>query len=130
MKWTKKDIKALCAQLDTYWLTRSPDRTLASEKAAKESMGSILERGRQDIVLAGLRGMRELHADRYNQQCQTIGNALVRDIYGKSRDEFVAKFIELAKQTDAERKLYEDLVLRVVKEGLPPEVVSYDPTAR
>ena len=131
-KWTKKDIKALCAQLDTYWLSRSPDRTLSSEREARARMATQLANVEQrtQVVLSGLRGMRALHADRYLQECQTIGNAIVRDIYGSSRDEFVERFIKLAKESDADQAMYEALVLRVYAEGLPSEVLSYDPTSR
>lgn len=130
-KWTKKDIKTCCSQLDTYWLSRSPSRTVQSEQDSAERLAFVLAgNGRKEIVLAGLRGMRELHGERYNQECQTIGNAYARDIYGAGRDEFVARFIKLAQDTDKERGLYEKLALRVYHEGLPPEVVAYDPTAR
>jgi hypothetical protein len=131
MKWTKKDIKTLCSQLDTLWLGRSPARTASSEQANAETLKKMLDgNGRKEVVLSGLRAMREMHADRYNQECQTIGNALVRDIYGAGRDEFVERFIKLAKLTDADRAVYEALVLRVVREGLPDEVIAYDPTKR
>ncbi len=130
-KWTKKDIKTLCSQLDTFWLSCRPPTFVgaAAEANAKGYYEKAIER-RQDIVLAGLRGMRELLASRYASTCEAIGNAIVRDIYGEGRDEYVRRATEQARETDKDRAAFEALVLRVHHEGLPDEVKSYDPTKR
>lgn len=114
-KWTKKEIAACCAQLDSYWLTR-------------DVVSDV--RARTEIVLSGLRVTRERYVARYRQECETIGNQLVRFTeYGKP-DELIERFIGLARETDRCHRMVEALVLRVHHEGLPPEVVDYDPTVR
>ncbi len=142
-KWTKKDIATLCGQLDTHWLKLRFGLNASEEIEVAKAMRSEGEKARREIVLAGLRAWRELLAQRYNEQVQTIGNQIVRFTeWGKGDasaeddqgeivgDTIVRRFTKLAGETDKAHRAAEALVLRVHHEGLPPEVVSYDPTSR
>lgn len=130
-KWTKIDIRACCSQLDAFWLARRGPGSLApSVHLEAEHTRAVLANAtnRKEAVLAGLRSMRDLHSRRYREYCETIGNQLVRFTeYGKP-DELIDRFIKLARETDKDQRAYEALVLRVHNEGLPPEVLAYDPT--
>jgi hypothetical protein len=131
MKWTKKDIRTLCATLDTFALLNRPlTDALSAHTEAEGRIRAAIAAKRQDIVLADLRSTRARLAERYSKTCECIGNALVRNIYGNSTAEFVERFKAQACEEDEAAKKAEELVLRVVREGLPPEVVAYDPYAK
>lgn len=132
-KWTKKDIKTLCAQLDTAWLKFRPLDGMFSpdpyEKRSRSFVSQLTERTRLELVLAGLRSMRDMHAERYRKNCESIGNAIARPkVWGDSSAEIIERFTKSAREEDASHAAYEALVLRVVNEGLPDEVNAYDPT--
>ena len=130
-KWTKKDIKVLCSQLDTFWLQHRPLGGLmgaprADLEAAAQAVRETLVAKRVDVVLAGIRGFERMHAERYRQNCETIGNEITR--FGKSLDdELVQRFVRLAREEDASGKAATVLRERIQREGLPPEVEAYDP---
>jgi hypothetical protein len=131
MAWSMRDIRYMRDQLDDWWLrNRPPYRDRASRQLAESKAREMLAAHRKDIVLAGLRSERERFAERYNQKCQTIGNQIVRFTeYGKP-DDLIDLFTKLAREDDARRALAEDMVLRVVGEGLPTEVIAWDPIER
>jgi hypothetical protein len=129
-KWTKKDIKALCGHLDTFWLRRRPHDGEGWE-AAKQNTRTVLSAPhlRKEVVLAGVREFEQMHACRYSRNCETVGNEIAR--FGKGLDdELVQRFVKLAKEEDASQKTATRLRERILAEGLPEEVVAYDPTTR
>jgi hypothetical protein len=130
MKWFKKDIRALCGHLDSFWLQVRP-HDVGQWEEAKQKLRQALTypQNRTEIVLAGVRSFEQMHAERYRQNCETVGNELAR--FEKTlEDEIVQRFIKLAREEDASGKTATRLRERVLKEGLPPEVLAYDPTAR
>lgn len=130
-KWTKKDIKTLCDQIFSVWLTGRPLDTMRHAQwdvHFRSIIGS--PRVRKDIVLAGLRAARDTIAERYRKDCECIGNMIARDIYGDKRQEMIDRTTASAREHDADHKILEALVLRVHHEGLPPEVEAFDPTKR
>jgi hypothetical protein len=127
-KWTKKDINELCSQLDGAWLFVRP-HDVSGWAAAAERFRAVLAvpQARKEAVLGGVRSFEQLFARRYNEYCATIGNEIAR--FGKTLDdELVQRFTGLARETDAAAKRATQLRERVLSEGLPPEVVAYDPT--
>jgi hypothetical protein len=127
-KWTKKDIKTLCGFLDSWWLVNRPLDYRGMDRAVSEARVILASEGsRKEIVLAGIRSARATASQRYSTYCATIGNQLVRFTeYGKS-DELVDRFIKLAREEDAAERKLEALLHRVLDEGLPLEVIAYDP---
>ena len=128
-KWTKKDVKALCSTIDSWWLVNRPlDYRGVEEAAAKAREMLANPSSRREIVLAGIRGARARASERYSKNCETIGNQLVRFTeYGKP-DELIERFTKLAREEDAENTTLEKMLHRVLAEGLPPEVLAHDPT--
>ena len=130
-KWTKKDIRLLTSQIDTFWLTIRPLTLTASAMLASSlQLEHSLKTARKEIVLRGLRSAREASSHRYSQECETIGNALVRGIYGDGTTAFVEKWVADARETDKAHAALEALVLRVHHGDLPPEVMSYHPCSK
>jgi hypothetical protein len=132
VKWTKKDIKLLCGMLDTFVLVNRPIHGMMIDRALEDSARMLiaekLAKHRTDVVLAGIRGARATSSERYSSNCETVGNEIVR--FAKALDdEMVIRFVEMARNEDAESKKLEALLYRVLDEGLPPEVVAYDPLA-
>lgn len=129
MKWTKKTIRALCGHLDTYWLQVRP---LSGDiQPAKDHVRKVLQndRARLEVVLAGVRQFEQLHARRYAEYCSTVGNEIAR--FSKPlEDELVQRFVRLAREEDASNKEATLLRQRLLAEGLPAEVLEYDPTER
>jgi|SRR5208282_3244696 len=125
-KWLKKDIKQLQGFLHSFYVTHRP----LDVRAWKEAMPKIrlaIEANRKEIVLAGIRGGRAMLSERYRSSCETIGNQLVRFTEYGAPDEIVSRFIKIAREEDAGERALEVLLHRVLAEGLPPEVDSYDP---
>ena len=126
-KWSKKDARTLRGFLhDFYVLNRPLDPRFYAE--AMPRLREAVAKNRKDIVLAGIRGARAVSSERYRQNCETIGNQLVRFTeYGKP-DELIERFTRLAREEDKAEKALEKLLHRVLNEDLPADVVSYDPT--
>lgn len=128
-KWTRAEISSMTGMLDTFWLLhRNPDGSDAANAAVRVREHLAIERNRTHAVLAGIRGARATSAKRYGENCEAIGNALVRKIYGDSTAEFVERFTKLAKEEDASERAAEAMLHKVLDHGLPPEVLAYDPT--
>lgn len=128
-KWLKKDIRTLCGFLDSFYVVNRPLSNLLTDyDAARAHIREVVEKNRQEIVLAGIREAMQTSAARYRSDCETIGNQLVRFTeYGKP-DDLIERFTDMAKAEDAAGKALEKLLHRVIDEGLPDEVRAYDPT--
>lgn len=130
-RWTKADIARMCGQLDTFALLNKPIAGPASVfRAAEEALRAALAKQRGELVIAGLRSAREASGRYYREECEVIGNALVRRVHGDATDELVRRKIEEARAEDEAHRKLDALVLRVHREGIPPEVVAYDPIER
>jgi len=127
--WTKKDVRALCGMLDSWWLLNRPLDYRGRDEAAKKAREMLSNPStRKEIVLGGIRSHRAICSERYSKNCETIGNQLVRFTeYGKP-DELIERFTKLAREEDDANKKLEVLLHRVLDEALPPEVLAHDPT--
>jgi hypothetical protein len=131
-KWTKKDVKALCFAIDGFWLSVRPTGgTLAQIEEAERRFAELISvpARRVEVVLRDVRGFEQLHAQRYRDNCSVVGNEIAR--FGKGLDdELVRRFVQMAKDEDASGKKCTELRERILAEGLPKEVLDYDPFAR
>lgn len=129
-KWTKAEIKSMCGHIDTFWLTNRPlSDSMHDLEVARAGLAAVLSdpHKRREIVLAGIRQFRAMNAERYKSYCETIGNQLVRfTAYGQP-DELIERFTRFAREEDAANRKGEALLHRVLDEGLPPEVTTYNP---
>lgn len=133
VKWTKKEIASLCSGIDGYWLKSRPlNDSLKEHAAVRERVEWVLKNplDRLAIVLAHVREFEQLYAWRYREYCESIGNAIARPtVWGAGTAEMVDRFTKLAREEDAGRALATALREKVLKEGLPPEVLAHDPFA-
>ena len=124
-KWTKTDTKILRGFIHSFYVENRP-----LDYRDNETLPMIrdhIEKCRKDVILAGIRSARARSSARYRQDCETIGNQLVRFTeYGKP-DELIERFTRLAREEDAAEKKLEKLLHRVLAEELPADVMSYDP---
>jgi hypothetical protein len=129
VKWTKKDIRTLQGHLDTAYLIARP-LCVSEWNAFEVYFAKHLPVMRKEWVLNGIRAAMRLTAERYSTACETIGNAIAREIYKDETDDFVRKWTQYARDHDADHKKAEALLHRVLREGLPPDVESYDPSRK
>lgn len=132
MKWTKKDIRTLCNQIMTFYVMNRPLGDSSSAYANFQSaLATHLERFRTEVVLGGLRGWVSMSTSRADQYQRTADNAIANPhVWGKSTCETVDRFEKLAAESRKAIRLTEKLIARVEAEGLPPEVVAFEPGAR
>jgi hypothetical protein len=127
-KWTKTDIKTLKGFLHSFYVTNRPLDHRDDARVLPEIRAAI-EKHRSEIILAGIRAARTISAERYRQNCQTIGNQLARFTEYGQPDDLITRFIGFAREEEKAEKRLEKLLHRVLDEPLPAEVVSYDPIA-
>ena len=124
--WTKKDIRTLCGYLDSFYVCNRPLSVLQWRDAIPK-IRAVLVANRKEIVLAGIRSARATSAERYAQNCETVGNQLARFTEYGHPNELITRFIGFAREEDKAGRRLESLLHRVLAEGLPSEVESYDP---
>lgn len=130
-RWTKADIRRLTGQLDTAWLYARPLQPAHGGRPdGREAFRTWLATGdnRTRVVLQGLGGWERRSAGRAQQNRDTAQHARTSGVWGSSTEEMVQRFERLAAADTKDVQLVQRLVARVKAEGLPPEVVAYDPT--
>jgi hypothetical protein len=136
-KWTKKAIRELRSQLETFVLFH--EMYYPAEKIRE-----VIEERRRDLVLAGLEGRIELLKERAKSDRATATHYAeagprwaeeTRQKHGDKRAEesartileVVARFTKMADENDKAVAYVEKLIAKIQIEGLPPEVASYIP---
>jgi len=83
---------------------------------------------RAAIVCSGIAELGAIALDRANKNQDAADHfAAHPKVYGKSTPEIIERFTRLAKEDRKDVKRAELLIARIETEGLPPEVVDYDP---
>jgi hypothetical protein len=78
-------------------------------------------------ILDHIRSMRDLCSNRYSKTCEAIGNEMVRAPHGKNSDALIVRFIAQAKDHCAREGRYQGLMLKVLENELPREILDFDP---
>jgi len=121
-KWTKKAIKTLQQQIESFVLA---NRMYAPPVA----ISAKISEHRKDVVLSGLRAFRDLLASRAAENEKTARHFEANpNIYRESTPEMVTRFEALAQDGQKAVSVCDELIARVESEGLPPEVVAYVPS--
>jgi hypothetical protein len=130
VRWTKKDIGTMRGTLSTFWLYNRPlgDSLSASRDAAE--VRELLKEQRTEVVLTSLRDHVNMLARRAEEYAKTARYyADHPEVMGSSTLGMIARFENLAKETTKGIDQKVALIKRIEAEGLPPEVVDFDPTA-
>jgi hypothetical protein len=130
--WTKKDIKVLCQAISTFWLVNRPlGDSLAEHERALAEVRAYLAEHREEVVCAGVAELGGIAAERARQNQETAYHFRSHpEVYGKSTPEMIERFTRFAAENHRDLAWAEKLVARVQAEGLPPEVVAFDPIQR
>lgn len=128
-KWTKKDIKSLCQQLQSWWVFNRP--YLRQGITVDEVWDTMPLDVRMGVVVGGLRGFQSGLRDRAEKERQMIehyagvwaDSGTPRDPTGETR----AHCAVMASDADKGVATLQKLIDRVEAEGLPPEVLSWRP---
>ena len=145
-KWTKREIKSCCDAISGFWVHH---RDSAARTHATAELARVIDADRAGIVERGLEGLRRLGegravasdktADHYRDHPELYGppdktHWSSEDRRRLTRDELVANTVSRFRLLAAEDRKgaawIAALVERVRVEGLPPEVVAFDPAAR
>lgn len=127
-RWTKADVKRLCGAIDTYFVVVRPLGALGDFPTR---FREVLAAHRQDIVVSALAGFeRMLHARVTENRAAAVHAVFNPHVWGSSAGSMAARFETLAREAERDIERSEKLVARVRAEGLPPEVIAYDPMAR
>lgn len=131
-KWTKKDIAELCQTLSTFWLVNRPLRDSLSETLnAADKVRQVLNTHRTKIVIDGLLDFRSLCEKREERDQGAADHFKAHpEVYGSSTPEMISRFEKLAENSRKDIRKIEKLIERINAEGLPLEVMTFDPVAK
>jgi len=121
----------MCGTLSTFWLYNRPlGDSMAASKGAALEVREFLKIHRTEAVLAGLQELVNMFAERAEKNAETAKHyAAHPDIMGDGTPEIVERFDRLAMEATRDADKGAALIERIKLEGLPPEVVDFDPTA-
>lgn len=126
MTWTKSEVQTLQAHIHNYYVEKRPLDPRDNPHVLPK-LRSHIETHKMDIILSGIRNTMTTCSNRYNIDCQTIGNQVVRFTEYGQPDEIISRFIALAKLNDKGHKIAEVLLHKVLELGLPDDVSNYNP---
>jgi hypothetical protein len=129
-QWTKKDIKIMCNALSSFWLVNRPLSYRHDEwERAKNMVIAHLDQHRAEIVISGVAQLASIASDRVQKNQETADHFLNHpNIYGSSTPEMVERFTSLARESQRDVDKAAILVAKIQAEGLPPEVINFNPT--
>lgn len=128
MKWTKKDIKIMCGALSTFWLLHRPLYGSTSEASA--SLRNFLDAPRRlEVVCAGIEDLVDMNWHRAVEAEKTSNHyADHPNVMGNGTSEIVERFANIASEYERDVAKGRDLLEKIKSNGLPPEVLMFDPT--
>lgn len=132
MKWTKKDIKIMCQAISSFWLINRPlSDSMRVHNDALADVRAYLGEHRTHVVLQGIADLGNLAHHRYEENLKTAEHFKNHpEIYGKSNPEMIERFTNLASDHHKDFLKAKSLMEKIEANGLPPEVMSFDPTQR
>jgi hypothetical protein len=120
---TKKQIAAMCSAIMGTWLAMR-DRGMPGTVFLR-----VLSEKRVDAVLDGLRERVVWHEEHAAKDRGSAAHFRAHPhVYGKSTPEMIERCSAGAAKYDKGAAWFRALEQRVIAEGLPAEVIAYDPT--
>lgn len=128
-KWTKKDISICKNALSSFWLVNRPlGDSLREREVAYAAVRQHVTDHRVDVVCGGIAQLRQISNERALKNQQSADHfAEHPNVYGSATPEMIARFSKLAADDRKEATKAQMLIAKIQAEGLPPEVVAYDP---
>ena len=129
MKWFKKDIKILCGTISTFWLMNRPlGDSMSEHQRVLERVRQFLAEHRVEVVCSEISGLGNLAAERSKKYQDTVDHFTAHpEVYGKSTPMMIERFSKLAAESRKDVAKAQILLTRIQTEGLPPEVMGFDP---
>lgn len=123
--FTKRQTDAMRGAIAGAWLV------LADRGLRVETFRAGLPERRLAIVLAGLRERVAWHEYHASKNRATAAHFRAHpELYGKATHEMIARFEAGAAKYDKGAAWHRALLERVERDGLPPAVIEFNPTAR
>jgi hypothetical protein len=120
---TKKQIAAMRSAIMGVWLT------VRDSGMPGAVFSRVLSEKRLDVVLIGLRERIAWHEEHAAQDRGSEAHFRAHPhVYGKSTPEMLERFAAGAAKYDKGAAWFRALEQRVIADGLPAEVIAYDPT--
>ena len=130
-RWTKKDLRTLTSQIDTWMLLNRPLGSHNGGDFAAAVRDALTPEARACIVINGLTAGLSREQERAQSDADTAKHfAAHPGIYRDSTPEMIARFEGLAEESRKAARYIATLIARVEREPLPAEVLAYDPCAR
>ena len=129
MKWTKKDIKIMQGAISTFWLINRPLWGMQNEATQEVSsyLGDLSNRLR--VVCSGIEDLLYMNSRQREEDLKTAQHfAAHPNIYGAATPEMISRFERQAADETKDIVAGGKLLDRIRINGLPPEVVLFDPT--
>lgn len=121
--YTKKQIEAMRSAIIGAWLS------LRDMGMPAEVFSRALAEKRSSVVLGGLRERIAWHQSHVAESRGTAQHFRAHpEVYGQSTPEMIERFEVAAAKYDKGAAWFRVLEQRVESDGLPPEVIVYDPT--
>lgn len=122
--YTKKQVKEMRDAIMGAWLTQ------ADRRMPVAVFSRILVEKRLDVVLGGIRERVAWHEHHAAEARATAAHFRAHpEVYGKSTPDAIARSEASALKYDKGAAWFRALEQRVLADGLPQEIVEYDPTA-
>ncbi len=129
-RWYKKDVKAMLGALDHVWLVAQPLPSMMglAAGALDEARGRFVALDRARLVIGHFANLAALFESRAKEQADAVVSFVETRAYGDSTEMMVERFEKLAAGTRKDVARLHKLIERIENEGLPAEVVEFDPT--
>lgn len=132
-RWYKKDIKSMRGAIDSWLLVNRPaphkgiaGQSLGFRDAARAHLSDLEKR--KAVVLGDIRMLRNRAKERGQENTEAARHFEANPaIYGNSTPMMVERFDQLAAENAKGVTKLNKLLARIEEEGMPPEVVAYDP---
>jgi hypothetical protein len=128
-KWFKKDIKTMCQAIASFWLVNRPlGDSMRDHNAALDEVRAYLQEHRPLVVCHGIAELGGIAQEREQKDLDFVEHLRIHPhVYGTSTPEMIERFSKSAAENHKTVMKAEALIAKIEAEGLPPEVLSFDP---
>jgi len=128
-RWFKRDIALMTDALRLFAHEAAPIGGLrrSEQTACAARLTEILTAHRIDIIIADFASQEAYHLESAARNRACAESAPITGAWGASTDEMIARFHTHAQEAETKASRYTSLIARIRAEGLPPEVLEFDP---
>lgn len=121
----------MCQAISSFWLVNRPlgDSTRELSSALSE-VRQCLQARRAEVVCQGIANLGNIALERLQKNSDFVEHLRSHPgVYGKSTPEMIERFDNLARENHKDAERARTLIARIEAEGLPPEVIAFDPVS-